>query len=54
MFDVMDDRPRHSAALTALLCVLVALHVYWFSLIAGIAWSKIATGSYKDTREDDD
>ena len=54
MFEVLDDRPMHSAALTALLCVLVVLHVYWFSLIARIAWNKVATGTAKDTREDDD
>ena len=54
MFEVLDDRPAYSAVLTALLCVLVVLHVYWFSLIANIAWSKIATGSAKDTREDND
>ena len=54
MFDVLDERPRHSAVLTALLCVLVVLHMYWFSLIARIAWSKVATGCAKDTREDDD
>jgi hypothetical protein len=37
-----------------MLCFLVLLHAYWFSLIAKIAWSKLTTGTAKDTREDDD
>ncbi len=52
--EVLGYLPRHNPALTGILCVLVALHAYWFSLIAAIAWSKVTTGTANDTREEDE
>ena len=54
MQDILGYMPASARMLTALLCFLVLLHAYWFSLIANIAWSKITTGSARDTREEDD
>lgn len=38
----------------ALLCMLLALHCYWFSLILRIVWMTLTTGDAQDVREDDD
>lgn len=38
----------------ALLCMLLVLHVYWFSLILRIVWLTVTTGGAHDVREDDD
>ena len=46
--------PRYNGVMSAVLCLLIALHIYWFSMIARIAWDKITTGSASDSREDDD
>ncbi len=37
-----------------LLSLLVVMHVYWFTLIAKIAWRALATGAPDDIREDSD
>lgn len=37
--------------LVALLCLLVVIHVYWFSIIVKIAYRKIMTGVVEDVRE---
>lgn len=52
--DVLGYLPRYNPVLTGILGLLVALHTYWFSLIAAIAWSKVTTGRASDTREDDE
>ena len=52
--DVLGYVPRYNIPLSGLLCVLVTLHVYWFSLIARIAWRQITTGVASDSREDDE
>ena len=39
--------------LSALLCLLVILHAYWFYLIASIAVS-MASGEIRDTRESEE
>lgn len=46
--------PEHNILLSGLLCILVVLHAYWFSLIARIAWRQITTGVASDSREDDE
>lgn len=52
--DVLGYLPQYNTALSGLLCLLIVLHLYWFSMIVNIAWKKITTGSANDTREDDD
>ncbi|KAK9908166.1 hypothetical protein WJX75_003679 [Coccomyxa subellipsoidea] len=51
---VLGYLPRYNTVMSAVLCLLIVLHVYWFSMIARIAWEKVTTGSATDTREDDD
>jgi ceramide synthetase len=38
----------------ALLCMLLVLHVYWFSLILRIVHVTLTSGGAHDVREDDD
>jgi hypothetical protein len=38
----------------ALLCMLLVLHVYWFSLILRIVYMTLTTGGAHDVREEDD
>ena len=54
MKDVLGYVPQYNIPLSGLLCVLVVLHAYWFSLIARIAWRQIMTGEASDSREDDE
>jgi ceramide synthetase len=35
------------------LLLLLALHVYWFTLIVRVAWMRVVTGGGRDLREDD-
>lgn len=37
-----------------LLCMLLVLHWYWFSLILRVVWLTLTTGDAQDVREDDD
>jgi len=39
--------------LTLLMCLLVCLHIFWFSLIMKIAWRKLVANKLDDIREDD-
>ncbi|CAK0784620.1 hypothetical protein CVIRNUC_007824 [Coccomyxa viridis] len=52
--DVLGYVPQYNIPLSGLLCVLVVLHGYWFSLIARIAWRQITTGEASDSRESDE
>ncbi len=52
--DVLGYVPQYNIPLSGLLCVLVVLHTYWFSLIARIAWKQVTTGVASDSREDDE
>ena len=54
MSEVLGYVPEFNYALSALLGVLVMAHVYWFYLIARIAYRQVITGSASDTREDED
>lgn len=37
---VLGSYPPYSFAFIVMLCTLVSMHVYWFALIARIAWLK--------------
>ena len=52
--EILGEYPAKSLVFIAMLCSLVCMHIYWFVLIARIAWTSVATGQTKDTREDDD
>ncbi|BDA44691.1 ASC1-like protein 3 [Coccomyxa sp. Obi] len=52
--DVLGYLPRYNRAMSGVLCLLIVLHIYWFSMIARIAWDKITTGCASDSREDED
>lgn len=51
---VIDVTPSTYYMFNALLCMLLVLHVYWFSLILRIVWLTLTTGNANDVREDDD
>ena len=51
---VLGGYPPWSRTFAACLCLLVALHVYWFVLIARIAIKSLCHGGFKDSRELDD
>lgn len=51
---VIDTSATVYYMFNALLCMLLVLHVYWFTLILRIVWIALATGSSRDVREDDD
>ena len=50
---VIGHFPMFGHGLVALLCLLVVIHVYWFSIIVQIAYRKVMTGAIEDVREDE-
>jgi ceramide synthetase len=50
----LGGRPPMWWGFVAGLGALLVLHIYWFGLIARVAWMRVSTGGGRDVREDDD
>ncbi|GBF93647.1 hypothetical protein Rsub_06750 [Raphidocelis subcapitata] len=51
--DALGGRPPMWWGFCGGLLLLLALHVYWFTLIVRVAWMRVVTGGGRDLREDD-